>query len=196
MRRCQEALGTPVEAYGKGGIVGEQGELEHVAAVLHPKFAVPTRGRVGPIRSTDEGDAAVLLGRGSYDPRTTPLDADGQGAPYETYAFGAQVALVEVDPELGTVEAYVPGRTENLHDYLVPTIGDAHEIECILVEDREPAGPYGAKGVGKAALVPTAPAILAAIQHATGARITQVPATPERLRAAVRALGGPNRSPA
>ncbi len=49
MRRCQEALGEPVEAYGKGGIVGEHGELEHVAAVLHPKFGAPTRGRVGGV---------------------------------------------------------------------------------------------------------------------------------------------------
>ncbi len=49
MRRCQEALGGPVEAYGKGGIVGEHGELEHVAAVLHPKFGAPTRGRVGGV---------------------------------------------------------------------------------------------------------------------------------------------------
>ena len=48
-RRCQEALGDPVEAYGKGGIVGEHGELEHVAAVLHPKFGAPTRGRVGGV---------------------------------------------------------------------------------------------------------------------------------------------------
>ncbi len=49
MRRCQEALGTPVEAYGKGGIVGERGEVEHIAAVLHPKFGAPTRGRVGGV---------------------------------------------------------------------------------------------------------------------------------------------------
>ena len=49
MRRCQEALVDPVESYGKGGIVGEHGELEHVAAVLHPKFGAPTRGRVGGV---------------------------------------------------------------------------------------------------------------------------------------------------
>ena len=49
MRRCQEALGDPVEAYGKGGIVGEQGELEHVAAVLHPKFGAPVRSRSGGV---------------------------------------------------------------------------------------------------------------------------------------------------
>lgn len=48
-RRCQEALEEPVEAYGKGGIVGEHGELEHVAAVLHPKFGAPTRDRVGGV---------------------------------------------------------------------------------------------------------------------------------------------------
>ena len=46
----------------------------------------------------------MLLGHGAYDPKTTPLDADGQGIPYETYAFGAQVAEVDVDVELGTVK--------------------------------------------------------------------------------------------
>ena len=49
MRRCQEALGTPVEAYGKGGIIGEAGELEQIAAILHPKFGAPTRTRVGGV---------------------------------------------------------------------------------------------------------------------------------------------------
>jgi hypothetical protein len=46
MRRCKDALGDTVEAYGKGGIVGEHGELEHVAAVLHPKFGAPVRSLV------------------------------------------------------------------------------------------------------------------------------------------------------
>jgi hypothetical protein len=46
MRRCQAALDDTVEAYGKGGIVGEHGELEHVAAVLHPKFGAPVRSLV------------------------------------------------------------------------------------------------------------------------------------------------------
>jgi hypothetical protein len=43
MTRAQRLLGAPVEAYGKGGIAGERGEVEHVAAVLHPKFGAPTR---------------------------------------------------------------------------------------------------------------------------------------------------------
>ena len=156
---------------------------------------------------------APLMGEGTFDPPTTPLDADGQGVPYATYAFAAQIATVEVDIELGTVkvlrivaahdvgrainptlvegqiqggiaqglglalmEEYLPGRTENLHDYLIPTIGDVPEIECILIEDREPLGPSGAKGVGEPGLVPTAPAILGAIHHATGVRVHRVPA--------------------
>ena len=47
MSRAITALGTPVEAYGKGGIVGEAGEIEHVAAILHPKFGAPVREPVG-----------------------------------------------------------------------------------------------------------------------------------------------------
>ena len=83
------------------------------------------------------------------------------------------------------MEEYLPGRTENLHDYLIPTIGDMPQIETILIEDPEPLGPFGAKGVGEPGLIPTAPAILGAIRHATGVRITEVPALPHRLRAAI-----------
>ncbi len=165
----------------------------------------------------------VLLGTGRFDPPTTALDADGQGVPYATYAFAAQIAVVEVDVELGTtrverivaahdvgralnpqqvegqihggiaqglglalMEEYIPGQTENLHDYLIPTIGDVPPIEVILIEDREPLGPGGAKGVGEPALIPTPPAILGAIRDAIGVRIDAVPATPPRLRALLR----------
>jgi CO/xanthine dehydrogenase Mo-binding subunit len=87
---------------------------------------------------------------------------------------------------LALMEEYIPGRTENLHDYLIPTIGDIPPIETILIEEADPLGPYGAKGVGEPALIATAPAILNAIAHATGKRITHVPATPDRVLAALR----------
>ncbi len=170
----------------------------------------------------EDNDGCVLSATGTYDPHTTPLDPDGQGIPYETYGFGAQIAVVDVDVELGTtvvrrivaahdvgravnpllvegqiqggiaqgigmalMEEYHAGRTDNLHDYLIPTIGDVPEIECILIEDPEPAGPFGAKGVGEPALIPTAPAILGAIRDATGARIDRIPATPARVLEAI-----------
>ena len=168
----------------------------------------------------------VLCAEESFDPPTSPLDADGQGSPYAVYGFGAHMAEVEVDIHLGTVkvlkvtaahdvgrainpilvegqieggvaqgigmalmEEFTPGRGENLHDYLIPTIGDVPPIESILVECASSAGPYGAKGIGEQALIPTAPAILNAIAHATGVRLMRTPATPDRVRAAILAKG-------
>ena len=179
------------------------------------------------VRRLDLAKVGPLLGEGTFDPPTKPLDKDGQGIPYATYGFAAQMAEVEVDIELGTVkvlrmvaahdvgkainptlvegqieggiaqglglalmEEYLPGRTENLHDYLIPTVGDVPRIECILVEDREPLGPSGAKGIGEPALVPTAPAILGAVHQATGVRARRVPLLPHRLREAILALKG------
>ena len=89
---------------------------------------------------------------------------------------------------MALMEEYLPGRNENLHDYLIPTIGDVPPITVHLIEDPEPLGPWGAKGVGEPALVATAPAILAAIHAATGVRMGMVPVTPYRLRAALLAF--------
>jgi CO/xanthine dehydrogenase Mo-binding subunit len=170
----------------------------------------------------DRGD--IALGRGYFNPPTVPLDADGQGVPYATFAFAAQMAEVEVDLDYGTVkvlhihaahdvgravnptqvegqihggvaqglglalmEEYISGKTDNLHDYLIPTVGDMPRITTHLIEDGEPLGPYGAKGVGEPALVPTAPAIYSAIRAATGVRVRFAPATPDRLKAALKA---------
>jgi CO/xanthine dehydrogenase Mo-binding subunit/aerobic-type carbon monoxide dehydrogenase small subunit (CoxS/CutS family) len=212
-----EVAGEAALSFGPGVVTAVEPGGRSAVIELAELPTVPVRDREA---------ACVLAGRGTFDPQTTPLDADGQGVPYQTYAFGAQIAEVDVDPQLGTVkvrrivaahdvgrainptqvegqihggiaqglgfalmEAYVPGRTENLHDYLIPTVGDMPEIECLLIEDPEPAGPYGAKGVGEPALIPTAPAILGAIHDAVGVRITTLPATPDRVRAAILARG-------
>jgi aldehyde oxidoreductase len=180
------------------------------------------------LEATEAG--VVLQGTGTWDPPATPLDANGQGSPYGTYGFAAQMAEVEVDMRLGTVkvlsivaahdvgravnptltegqihggiaqglgmalmEEYLPGRTENLHDYLIPTVGDMPDIRIHLIEDAEPTGPYGAKGVGEPALIATPPAILGAIRHATGVTVRQVPVLPHRLWAALRDGSGGNR---
>ncbi|MEM6385513.1 MAG: molybdopterin cofactor-binding domain-containing protein [Pseudomonadota bacterium] len=86
---------------------------------------------------------------------------------------------------LALMEEFLPGRTENLHDYLIPTVGDMPEITSILIEKPDPEGPMGAKGLGEHVLIPTAPAILNAIRHATGARLTKAPALPHRVLAAI-----------
>ena len=88
---------------------------------------------------------------------------------------------------LALMEEYLPGQTENLHNYLIPTIGDMPPVTSILIEKPDPEGPMGAKGLGEHVLIPTAPAILNAIRDASGARITRVPALPHRVLAAIQA---------
>ena len=169
----------------------------------------------------------VITSEATFDPPITPLDENGQGQPYAVYGFGAHMAEVEVDVELGTVrvlkvtaahdvgrainptliegqieggvaqglgmalmEEFFPGKGENLHDYLIPSVGDIPPIESILIEDPSPMGPFGAKGIGEQAVIPTAPAILNAIHDAVGVRIHKTPATPDRVRAAILARGG------
>ena len=168
----------------------------------------------------------VITCEATFDPPTSPLDDNGQGSPYAVFGFGAHMAEIEVDVELGTVrvlkvtaahdvgrainptliegqieggvaqglgmalmEEFFPGKGENLHDYLIPSAGDIPAVESILIEDPSSIGPFGAKGIGEQAVIPTAPAILNAIHDAIGVRIYKVPATPDRVRAAILAKG-------
>jgi CO/xanthine dehydrogenase Mo-binding subunit len=167
----------------------------------------------------------VLMAEETFDPPTTKLDANGQGSPYAAYGWGAHLATVEVDTDLGLIkvrdlvcahdvgrainplllegqieggsaqglgmalmEEFIPGRTENLHDYLIPTLGDVPRVTSILIEDPDAHGPYGAKGIGEQVLIPTAPAILNAVRDATGAVLRHLPATPDKVLAALRAV--------
>jgi CO/xanthine dehydrogenase Mo-binding subunit len=170
---------------------------------------------------------ASLSWQGYFDPETVPLDPQtGQGVPYATYAFAAQLALVIVDVLTGEVavekivaahdvgkaihpenvvgqicggvamglgfalmEEFEPGKTLSMKDYHIPTGADMPQVVPIIVESPEPSGPFGAKGVGEPALIPTAPAILNAIADALGTRIYTLPANLERVLAASIAAG-------
>jgi aldehyde oxidoreductase len=170
----------------------------------------------------------VITSEETFDPPTSPLDENGQGSPYSVYGFGAHLAEIEVDIELGTVrvlkvtaahdvgrainptliegqieggvaqglgmalmEEFFPGKGENLHDYLIPSAGDIPPVESILIEDPSPVGPFGAKGIGEQAVIPTAPAILNALHDAIGIRLRKIPATPDRVLAAIKAAQRP-----
>jgi CO/xanthine dehydrogenase Mo-binding subunit len=75
---------------------------------------------------------------------------------------------------------------DQLSTYIIPTPLDVPEIRTILVEHAYPWGPYGAKGLGETPIIAVAPAVTAAIHHATGVRLHEIPATPERVWAALR----------
>ncbi len=90
---------------------------------------------------------------------------------------------------MALMEHYVPSRTENLHDYLVPTFGDVPPIESIIIEVADGEGPYGAKGLGEHVLIPTAAAITNAIRHAVGIEVANLPATPDKVVEAIQTAG-------
>jgi CO/xanthine dehydrogenase Mo-binding subunit len=157
---------TPLDAKGQGkpyAVYGYGAQLAELEVDLK-------LGTVKPVKITAAHDVGKAI---------NPVMVEGQieGG----IAQGIGMALME---------EYIPGRTENLHDYLIPTIGDVPPIESILVEVPDSEGPFGAKGLGEHVLIPTAPAILNAIRHATGVLVTKVPATPSRIMAAIRASEG------
>lgn len=109
--------------------------------------------------------------------------------------------LAEGQVEGGTLQAIgyatieeiklIDGRylNDRLATYLIPTALDAPRITSILVEEPYSGSPHGAKGVGELPMDVVAPAVVAAIQDATGAWLHDLPATPERVLASL--TGGP-----
>jgi CO/xanthine dehydrogenase Mo-binding subunit len=91
----------------------------------------------------------------------------------------------------GLMEDYqlVAGRTSTpgFAKYILPTSLDVPRINSIIIEDPDPIGPLGVKGIGEPAMIPTIPAITNAIYDAVGVRITSLPATPEKVLMAIRA---------
>ncbi|MFN8520760.1 MAG: molybdopterin cofactor-binding domain-containing protein [Chloroflexota bacterium] len=81
-------------------------------------------------------------------------------------------------------------RNDRLATYLIPTALDAPRIEAILVESPYSGVPHGAKGVGELPMDVGAPAVVAAIHDATGVWVHELPATPERILAAMAAREG------
>jgi aldehyde oxidoreductase len=105
-----------------------------------------------------------------------PLDASGQIEGAVVMGLGAAL-----------MEEYIPGESTGFRDYYVPTAKSMPEIEVILVEVPSYYGPYGAKGLAEPAMLAPTPAIVNAISRAIGARVREIPATPERVLGALRA---------
>ncbi|MGH1578227.1 molybdopterin-dependent oxidoreductase [Planktotalea sp.] len=155
----------PLDENGQGVPYAQFGYAAHLAVV-----EVDTQlGTIRPIRIVAAHDVGQAI---------NPLLVEGQVQ--GGVAQGLGMALME---------EYIPGRTENLHDYLIPTIGDVPPIETLIVEEADAHGPFGAKGLGEHALIPTAPAIFNAVHFATGVRMRHVPALPHRVRAALKEAG-------
>lgn len=108
-----------------------------------------------------------------------PVLAEGQAQ--GGCAMGIGYAIME-EIELNRGEI----KNKNFSDYIIPTSKDVPKIKAYFVEDIEETGPYGAKGLGEPAMIPTAPAIINAIYDAVGVRIYDIPATCEKVLLAIK----------
>lgn len=130
--------------------------------------------------NTATGQARVTRVVAAHDVGRAINPRDARGQIEGAIVMGLGAALME---------EFVPGVTTGFSNYYIPTAKTMPEIEIVLVEVPSYQGPFGAKGLGEAPILPTAPAIVNAISRAVGARIREIPATPERILAALRQGG-------
>lgn len=108
-----------------------------------------------------------------------PVLAEGQSQGGTAMGIGYAI-MEEIELSNGSI------KNRNFSDYIIPTSKDMPSITSIFVEEDEKSGPYGAKGLGEPAMIPTAPAILNAIYDAIGVRIYDLPATCDKVLLAIR----------
>jgi aldehyde oxidoreductase len=82
-------------------------------------------------------------------------------------------------------EEYIQGETKDWVTFKFPTMRTSFDMETVIRETPRKYGPRGAVGVGEMTMVPTAPAVMNAIEDACGVRIRELPATPEKIKAAL-----------
>ena len=158
--------------------------VSHIAfAVQAPAFAAQlARVEVDP--DTGEVTLNEFVVVQDAGKAINPLGVEGQmqGGAVQSLGFALTEALL-FDEQ---------GRLTNpsLLDYRKLTAADLPNIETIIVEVPSPAGPFGARGVGEPPIVPAPAAIANAVFDATGARITELPITPERIAMALAAGQG------
>lgn len=119
------------------------------------------------------GFCKVLKVYAAHDVGKAINPRDIKGQVYGGVAMGIGFALME---------EFIPSKTDSFDTYYLPTSVDMPDMEVFLVEDEEPTGPFGAKGVGEPALIPQAASIVNGIRDATGVRPYELPCNMERLK--------------
>jgi 4-hydroxybenzoyl-CoA reductase subunit alpha len=164
---------TPPETQGgkfKGAAVGSSAGFSYAAQVVEVDVDEDT-GRVDVLRVWVAHDCGRAI---------NPLAVEGQVQGSVWMGMG-QALSEETRYHEGLPLA------ANLLDYRVPTIVESPPVEVFIVEARDPNGPFGAKEAGEGSLSGFLPALTNAIADATGLRLTELPASPDRLLEAITA---------
>ncbi len=148
---------------------GEAPEIVYGFNAAMAEVAVnETTGQVRVLRLVNAADPGTII-------HPQALEGQIEGA----LAFGVGIALSE---------SFHPDQKPNFRSYGLPSTREAAEqVEMLWVEDPCPKGPYGAKSAGEMSIIAPVPAIINAIADATGAMVRELPAAPERVRAALEA---------
>jgi len=158
----------------KGGTVGTSPAYSFSTAVAEVTVDLDT-GLVTVDRVTDFSDAGTVI-----NPVAFHSQVEG------SVMMGIGETLME-DTQHGSDGAIL---NPNLHDYLIPSIGETPVIHTRAVESYEARGPFGAKEIGEGSLLPMLGAIANAVYDATGVRITELPITAEKIRRGLREKAG------
>ena len=118
------------------------------------------------------GETRVLRMAAAHDVGRVVNRLDAEGQIEGAMIMGVGAALME---------EVIPGHTRGFTDYYLPTAKSMPQTDVILVEVPGLHGPHGVKGLGEAAMLPATPAIINAMSRAIGARLREIPATPERV---------------
>jgi len=153
------------------------GHWDSVTGQGTPYFAYHFAAHVAEVEVNMGTGQTVITGYwAAHDTGKVIFPEGAYGQAYGGVAQGVGYALMEdVIYENGFLQTVV------FDVYLIPTSLDVPAINAEFVETTNTIGPYGAKNIAEPALVPTSPAILNAIYHATGKRIYQLPANLERV---------------
>jgi aldehyde oxidoreductase len=128
---------------------------------------------------TKSGEVRVIKMTTAVDPGTVIHPHNLEGQLEGGMDQGVGFALREI---------YIPGQTKDFVTFKFPTMKTAFDMEVITPrETHRTRGTLGATGIGEMTMVSTAPAVINAIKDACGVRIYDLPATPEKIRAALAA---------
>ncbi|MBI4641672.1 MAG: xanthine dehydrogenase family protein molybdopterin-binding subunit [Candidatus Tectomicrobia bacterium] len=171
---------------------------------LREIYGIGVRSKGGPMIST--ASTGVLPATVNFVLEAAEVEVDPETGEVELLdlvavedvGFAINPMSVEGQIEGGVVQGvgyalmeemvFKDGKVINPHllDYKIPCSLDVPKVRTVLIEERASNSPYGAKGVGEPPIVPTAAAIANAIANAIGARVKELPITPDRILKALK----------
>jgi len=169
------AMGLALSAQGKW--TAPRINWDHHAGRGTPYMAYHFAAQVAEVAvDMGTGNVQVVGFWAAHDPGKVIFPQGAYGQLYGGIAQGLGYALME---QMTFSNGYL--QETNFESYLIPTSVDVPELVGTFVEAPFSHGPYGAKNIAEPSMVPTAPAILNAIYHATGKRVRDLPANLERV---------------